>query len=123
MMFSKKEGVMNITDDELNRMMNDNNYQNYNRVPEKKKKKRIKHTAESKAKAELKAAGAKVSESAGKVANKVRHIDRQELKRELFYKKNTKFDPEKKVSSTNKPYVFSIFKLFRDFVLLGVAFD
>ncbi len=41
MMFSKKEGVMNITDDELNRMMNDNNYQNYNRVPEKKKKKRI----------------------------------------------------------------------------------
>ena len=91
-------------------------------TPKKKKKKRIKHTAESKAKAELKAAGAKVSESAGKVANKVRHIDRQELKRELFYKKNTKFDPEKKVSSTNKPYVFSIFKLFRDFVLLGVAF-
>ena len=87
----------------------------------KKKKKRTKHTAESKAKAELKAAGAKVSSGAGKVASKVRHIDRQELKRELFYKKNSKFDPEKKVSGSNKPYVFSIFKLFRDLVLLGVA--
>ena len=87
----------------------------------KKRKKRKKHTADSKAKAEIKAAGAKVSEGAGKVAKKVRSIDRQDLKRELFFKKNRKFDPGRPVSGKNKPYVFSIFKLFRDFVLLGVA--
>ncbi len=41
MLFAKKEGVMNIEDDELNKMMNEGNNYNYNRPVEKKKKKRI----------------------------------------------------------------------------------
>ncbi len=73
------------------------------------------------AEAEIKSAGAKVSGGAAKVADKVRRIGRKDLKRELFFKKNPKFDPSRKVSPSNKPYVFSIFKLFRDFVLIGVA--
>ena len=86
-----------------------------------KKKKGHGKPSDNKAAAELKAAGATVSAGAEKVAEKVRHIDKAAVKRELFFKKNKKFDPDKPESSGNKKYVFSIGKLFRDFVLLGVA--
>ena len=89
----------------------------------KKKKKKKKKT--SAAKSELHKAEAAVS--AG--VNKVKNIDRDKLKKELFYKVNKAYDPEKKSAFVkykgkkvkNKPYLFSIGKLFRDFVLLGVA--
>ena len=71
--------------------------------------------------AEIKQAGAKVSAGAEKVAKKVKSIDKQELKRELFFKKNKSYDPDKPAGGKNKEYVFSIGKLFRDFILLGVA--
>ena len=86
----------------------------------KKKSRRKKSPVESKAKAELQAAGAKISEGADKVASKVKNIKAEDVKRELFLKKNPNFDPDKTVSGSNKQYVFSIGKLFRDFVLLGV---
>ena len=92
--------------------------------PEKKKKRKNRakdKTPLDKAGAELQAAGAKVSDGAQKVAKKVKSIDKQDVKRELFYKKNKKFDPSKPVSENNRKYVISIGKLFRDCVLLGVA--
>ena len=85
----------------------------------------IKDKASSAAIDELHKAGAAVSAGAAKVRN----IDRTALKQELFYKKNKAYDPDntsefvdyngKRIK--NKPYLFSIGKLFRDFVLLGVA--
>ena len=98
--------------------------QTADKKPSKKKAKKKKgHSkpSDNKAAAELKAAGATVSAGAEKVAEKVRHIDKAAVKRELFFKKNKNFDPDKPESSGNKKYVFSIGKLFRDFVLLGVA--
>ena len=70
----------------------------------KKKSRRKKSPVESKAKAELQAAGAKISEGADKVASKVKNIKAEDVKRELFLKKNPNFDPDKTVSGSNKQY-------------------
>ncbi len=60
------------------------------------------------------------ADAARKKSKKAKSIKRQILKRELFYKKNRKYDPEKPDSQTNRKYVISIGKLFRDCILLGV---
>ena len=100
----------------------------------KKKKKKQKKDGKKNNKAAATAAAAKADlEKAGAAvhagAEKLKNIDKEKLKRELFFKKNKAYDPDnnsdyvnsngKKIK--NKPYLFSIGKLFRDFVMLGVA--
>ena len=92
----------------------------------KKNKKKSKKSKESAAMNELHKAEAAVASG----AKKVRNADKTKLKHELFFKANKDYDPNneseyvvnskgKKVK--NKPYSFSIGKLFRDCVVLGVA--
>ena len=56
-------------------------------------------------------------------------IDKTKIKNELFFKPNKAYNPDSTAAYVkykgrkvkNKPYLFSIGKLFRDFILLGVA--
>lgn len=93
-------------------------------VPKKKKKKKRKKKRKKKV-----SGGQADAKNAGAAGAKAHRITKEAVKRELFFKPNKAYDPDNPSAYVqykgrrvkNNKYLFSIGKLFRDFVLLGVA--
>ena len=92
--------------------------------PETKKSSGSKNSKNSKKKKKKKKSSKKKNSK-----KKKNGIDKTKIKNELFFKPNKAYNPDSTAAYVkykgrkvkNKPYLFSIGKLFRDFILLGVA--